>query len=205
VAYKIVSLAHLSAMIVRAYRSVDSSLTDFSYRRLLVPLDGSRRAECVLPPATILASFYDSDVMLAHVVSRPQMICLTPLPRETVQLLDRWANRNRLAATGYLKQLSSRLSVDAWTRLIVDDDVAGALFGLAASESADLVVLSAHGHSGVAAWPYGNTAANFIDRGTTPLLIVQDIAPDHIGRSRAEIAVDEQTGRPLMYATTGKQ
>jgi nucleotide-binding universal stress UspA family protein len=84
VAYKVVSLAYLSVMIVRAYRSVDSSLVDFSYRRLLVPLDGSRRAECVLPLATTLASFYDSDVVLANVVSKPQMICLEPLPREIV-------------------------------------------------------------------------------------------------------------------------
>jgi nucleotide-binding universal stress UspA family protein len=120
-------------------------------------------------------------------------------------LLDRWANRNRLAATGYLEQLSSRLSVDAWARLIVDDDVADALFGLAASESADLVVLSAHGRSGAATWPYGNTTANFIDHSTTPLLIVQDIALNHIRRSQAEIAVDVQTGRPSMYAATGKQ
>jgi hypothetical protein len=53
-------------------------------------------------------------------------------------------------------------------------------------EQIDLVLLSAHGHSGESRWPYGKIALNFIIYGTTPLKIMQDLSPDEINKSLAE-------------------
>ncbi|MEA3398019.1 MAG: universal stress protein [Chloroflexota bacterium] len=47
------------------------------------------------------------------------------------------------------------------------------LHNLVEQVDADLVVLSAHGHSGETRWPYGNVVVSFIGYGATPLLIVQ--------------------------------
>lgn len=93
-----------------------------------------------------------------------------------------------------MKQLQSQLSLDVQTRLLVSDDAAATLHDLVDQENVDLVVLSAHGYSGRTKWPYGSMVVNFIAYGTTPLLIVQDLTPDEVERTQAEVAAREYKG-----------
>ena len=194
VVQKIILSAYVPTMIVRAYQPVASDLTGLSYRRLLVPLDCSQRAECVFPPATTLARFHKSELLLVNVVSRPEMPRRAPLTQEEVELANRITELNQLEAVRYLEQFQSRLSSDVRTRLLVGDDVAATLHDLVDQENIDLVVLSAHGYTGGTKWPYGNLVVNFIAYGTTPLLIVQDLPPHEVERTRAEAAATEYKG-----------
>lgn len=194
VVMKIILRAYLPLMIVRAYQPSIGALTELRYRRLMLPLDCSRRAECVLPPATNLARFYDSELLAVHVVSEPQMPHQAPLTRGESQLLDRIIERNHLAATRYLKQLASRLDVDVQTHLATSNHVAATLHELTDQADVDLVALSAHGYSGVTKWPYGSIVINFIGYGVTPLLIVQDFSSEEIEHTRAEMATREYKG-----------
>jgi len=191
---KIILRVCMPTMIVRAYQSVPGGLTDLRYQRLLVPLDCSQRAECVLPLATTLACFHESQILLTHVVCRPEMVCRALLTQAEIELANRLTERNELEATRYLEQLQSRLPSDVQIRLIVDDSVAGTLHELVKRENVDLVVLSAHGYSGGAKWPYGSVALNFIAYGVTPLLIVQDLSQDELEKTQAEIAAREYRG-----------
>ncbi|KPL15811.1 MAG: hypothetical protein AMJ93_16320 [Anaerolineae bacterium SM23_84] len=183
--------ASISVMIVRAYEPVTSDLTGLRYQRLLVPLDGSQRAECTLPLATTLARIHESQLLLAHVVARPEMPRHAPPTQEDIELANQLTERNRLEASGYLQQLRSRLSLDVQTRLLVSDNAAATLHELVMQENVDLVVLSAHGYSGGTKWPYGSVAVSFIAYGTTPLLIVQDLSQEELERMQAEMAVRE--------------
>jgi nucleotide-binding universal stress UspA family protein len=194
VVQKIILRAYVPTMIVRAYQPVARDLTGLRYRRLLVPLDCSQRAECVLPPATTLARFHKSELLLVHVVSKPEMPRRTPPTQEDIELANRIIERNWLEASRYLKQLQSQLSLDVQTRLLVSDDAAATLHDLVDQENVDLVVLSAHGYSGRTKWPYGSMVVNFIAYGTTPLLIVQDLTPDEVERTQAEVAAREYKG-----------
>ena len=194
VVQKIILRAYVPTMIVRAYQPVTSDLAGLRYRRLLVPLDCSQRAECVLPPATTLARFHKSELLLVNVVSRPEMPRRAPLTQEEVELANRITELNQLEAVRYLEQFQSRLSSDVRTRLLVGDDVAATLHDLVDQENIDLVVLSAHGYTGGTKWPYGNLVVNFIAYGTTPLLIVQDLPPHEVERTRAEAAATEYKG-----------
>ncbi len=194
VVQKIILRAYTPVMIVRAYQPIVSDLTGLRYRRLLVPLDCSQRAECVLPLATALARFHGSQLLLAHVVSRPEMPRRAPPSQEDIELTNQITERNRLEATRYLQQLQSRLSSDVQTHLLVSDNAAATLHELVPQENVDLVVLSAHGYSGVLKWPYGSVAVSFIAYGTTPLLIVQDLSQDELERTQAEMAVREYKG-----------
>ena len=63
-------------------------------------------------------------------------------------------------------------------------------------EMIDLVVLSAHGHSGLTQWPYGGVVISFITFGASPVLIVQDLSRDEIQPGPAEIAAREQGKAP---------
>jgi nucleotide-binding universal stress UspA family protein len=194
VVQKIVLRACIPTMIVRAYQSVAGDLTGLRYRRMLVPLDCSQRAECVLPLATTLARFHESQLLLAHVVRRPEMVRRAPPTQEETKLVNLLTEHNRVEASKYLEQLQSRLSSDVHLRLPIDDNAASTLHEMVKQESIDLVVLSAHGYSGETKWPYGSVTLNFIAYGTTPLLIVQDLSQDELESTQAEMAVREHKG-----------
>jgi nucleotide-binding universal stress UspA family protein len=191
---KIILRACMPTMIVRAYQPATSDLTGLHYRRLLIPLDCSQRAECALSLATTLARFHESQILLAHVVSRPEMVLRAPPTKEDTELANRLTERNRLEAARYLQHLQSRLPLEVQTRLLVSDNAAIALNELVRQEDIDLVVLSAHGSSGATKWPYGSIALNFIAYGTTPLLTVQDLSQDELEKTQAEMAAREYKG-----------
>ena len=166
------------------------------YQRILVPLDGSRRAENVLPMIAHLARFHQSQIHIVFVVTTPEMARQMPPVQEDVDLSNRIVARNREESIRYLEQvqLSSHLDgIAVQTHLLTSDNAPAALHGLVEQEFIDLVALSAHGYSGNNQWPYGNVVNNFILYSKVPLLIVQDLptkeepAPvDRSTRERAE-------------------
>jgi nucleotide-binding universal stress UspA family protein len=198
VVQKIVLRACTSIMVVRAYQPVPPELTDLRYRRLLIPLDGSQRAECVLPQAATLARAHQAQIVLAHVVRRPEMPRRTPPTREDAELADQVVERNRAEAVEYLEQCKSRLPGEVQTRVLVGDHVITALYELIDQEKTDLVFMSAHGYSGQTRWPYGSIVNSFIVYGATPLLIVQDVPADRIQPTPAEVAAKEHGRRETI-------
>lgn len=194
VVMKILLRAYTTVMIVRAYQPAVGDLASLRYRRLLIPLDCSRRAECVLPFAGALARSHGAEVLAAHVVTKPQMVRQASLTREDVDLVDRIVKRNQREATRFLGQLQSRVDVDVQAQVLIGDDAATALHELTEQVEVDLAVLSAHGHSGGTKWPYGSVTLNFIGYGTMPLLIIQDLAPDEIQHTKPETAARERKG-----------
>ena len=188
VVQKIILRAHTSIMIVRAYQPALPDVTGLRYRRLLVPVDGSQRAESVLPMASTLARSHEAQILLAHIVRRPEMPRRTPPTDEDVELADRIVERNRAEAIQYLDQLRSRLSGETQARVLISDHVAATLHELVDQEKIDLVLLTAHGYSALTRWPYGSVVISFITYGTTPLLIVQDLPQGKIEPTVAEVA-----------------
>jgi len=177
VVQKVVFHAYTPTLIVRAYRSNPVDLVDLRYDRILVPIDGSRRAELALPYAATLAEAHDSTLLLTSVVGQPKTPGRLPLTESERSVLDRLMESTREDAADYLRHLTQHFSGNVETRVLLDEDVAYALHTYAEQTEADLVVLSAHGHTGASRWPFGSVALNFIAFGTTPLLIVQDVAP----------------------------
>lgn len=192
---KVVQRANRSAMIVRAYQAIEpETLEAVSYGRLLVPVDGSQRAECALSTAVTLTRFHRAQLLLGHVVARPEMPHRAPLSEDDRALIERLVERSREVIGKYLEQLHARLSVDFDSKLRVDEDVAATLHEMVDEENVDLVVLSAHGFSGKTKWPFGSITTSFIEYGTTPLLIVQDLKPEEVEPSEAERAAEESQG-----------
>ena len=194
VTQKTILSAQTSLLIVRAHAG---ELTEtLVYRNILVPLDGSQRAENVLPTITQLANFHKSQIHLVQVIQTPEMARQMPPVREDIELSNRVVERNREEAERYLEQLKSRSYLEGiivQTHLIASDNAAAALHQLVEQEQIDLVALSAHGYSGNHQWPYGSMVNNFISYGKTSLLIVQDLpsrqeptSPELLSSERAE-------------------
>lgn len=178
---KIILSAQTSLLIVRAHQyagNVDELTEAPVYRNILVPLDGSQRAENVLPIITQLANFHKSQIHLVQAIQAPEMARQMPPARKDIELSNRVVERNREEAERYLEQLKSRSvleGITVQTHLIASDNAAVALHQLAEQEQFDLVALSAHGYSGNHQWPYGSMVNNFILYGKASLLIVQDL------------------------------
>jgi nucleotide-binding universal stress UspA family protein len=178
VTQKIIFSAPTSVLIIRAHQPVTSESIERQYLRMMVPLDGSRRAENVLPMVTLLARFHQSQISIVHVVKTPEMARQMPLAREDVELSEQIVARNREEAIRYLDQVrlhSSLEGMDVQINLLTSDNSAAALHELAEKESIDMVALSAHGYSGNNQWPYGSMVNNFILYSKVPVLIVQDL------------------------------
>ncbi|HSJ52955.1 MAG TPA: universal stress protein, partial [Anaerolineae bacterium] len=79
VVQKVIFRAFVPVLIVRAYKGSSDDITGLRYRRLMLPLDGSPRAEYALPLATTLANAHGSALILAHVVHRPEVPQAIPL------------------------------------------------------------------------------------------------------------------------------
>jgi nucleotide-binding universal stress UspA family protein len=180
VAQKVISRSRRSLMILRGNKQNAAP-----YRRILVPLDGSKRAECVLPVAKTLAEHNGATLILAHVVAQPQMFGGSHELQEAVCEVTR---RNREEGEAYLSQIEAHLDMPCERRLVDACDRIAALHRLADREAADLVLLSAHGHSCRKDQLYGSVAASFAYHGNTSLLLLQDLPPHEIGLSPAERA-----------------
>jgi nucleotide-binding universal stress UspA family protein len=194
VVQKVILRTPTPVMLVRAYICIETDLAEPHYQRLLVPLDGSQRAEYVLPLVTSLAQLHGCSVVLAHVVPRPEVPRRGPLMPDEEALVDRLTELNRQAGARYLEELESRLPVPVESRLHVSDDAAVTLHELVAQEEIDLVLLCAHGHTGESQWPYGGISLNFIVYGTTPLLVVQDLPGGETAGLRADATSSQMKG-----------
>ncbi|MBN2385377.1 MAG: universal stress protein [Anaerolineales bacterium] len=178
---KIILSAPTSVFIVRAHQprgQAGESPETALYQRILVPLDGSQRAENVLPIATQLARMHEAQIHIVQVVQTPEMARQMPLAREDVELSRRVVERNQEEAGRYLEQVKSRSTLEGLsvqTHLLTSDHAAAALHQLGEQEQIDMVTLSAHGYSGSHQWPYGGMVNNFIMYSRVPLLIVQDL------------------------------
>lgn len=189
VVQKVIVRARVSLMIVRAYQPIQPDLAGLRYQRVVVPLDSSPRAESVLPLAAALARTSAAQVLLAHVVQRPQMPRRTPPSHEDSALADHLVERNRVEAEQYLEIVRSQLPPTAVeTRVLISNHVAAALHELIDQENADLVLLSAHGCSSEMRWPYGGLVGGFVAYGASPLIIFQDASAKDVAPTPAEIA-----------------
>ncbi|MEO8392354.1 MAG: universal stress protein [Chloroflexota bacterium] len=172
---QILQRVRISTLIIRTRQPIRENTGALHYQKLLVPLDGSQRAGSALTMAAAFAEAYQSKLLLVHVVSKPEMARYMPLSQADAELVNRFIERNQEEGSKYLEQTQAHLPSNTQTRLLVSDNVAAELQNVSEQEQIDLLVLSAHGYSGEARWPYGSITNRFITNGTIPLLIVQDL------------------------------
>lgn len=192
---KVLLRAYMPVMIIRAYKEDYGSLTGLQYERLLLPLDGSKRAECILPLAKSICREQNSKVFMTHIIEEPNLPRQTPVSDEIIDLVDDLREINIDEAKKYLNQIKDYFSPGNVETIIESSKKPSiAMHNIIDREQIDLVILSAHGHSGESRWPYGKIALNFIVYGTTPIIILQDLSIDEIGKSMAEKFSEQPKG-----------
>jgi len=170
-----------SVLLVPAASVQEPLKGDVAYSRILVLLDGSPRAESGLPLASSIARVHGSELLLLHVVSRPERSCPCPLEEEEQDLEQRLVDRNARAAEVYLESVRGHVAGDGFrvrTLVAVDGDVRGEILRRIAEDHVDLVVFSGHGRGGRAELPFGSVASFLLEHATAPLLVVRERIPE---------------------------
>ncbi len=157
-----------------------------SPKRILVPLDGSRRAETVMPLVLRLAHEHKAEVILVHIVQEPIHTALLHT-KEDNDLLGELAVRLERGAKEYLNELKKTLvhDVDNVRTIITRHaNQQQALLEIAQRESADLVVLSAHGSACDASRSFGTLTSHLLTYSSVPLLVLQDLPDSELSRAQ---------------------
>lgn len=144
------------------------------YRKLLVPLDGSCRAESVLPLASRIARKHCAEIVLAHVV--PKAALVASRAELQSELCTKLEAHNERRARRYLDELRAKLRADGLrvsTIIAPNGDARAALRHLAMQEQIDLIILSSHGQSGLMDMPCGSVTEYLATHAPAPMLIVR--------------------------------
>jgi len=151
------------------------------YNKILVPLDGSARAEDILPHVVELASKYQSTVILMRVVE----IKIGYDGAEFMSMaggaeLAMAIEKDKISTETYLNDIKSRLQargIETKIR-VAFGPVVDAIILEAQQEKADLIAMASHGRTGAACVFYGCVAAGVLHRVDRPLLIVRSQKAD---------------------------
>ncbi|MDX1665087.1 MAG: universal stress protein [Candidatus Promineifilaceae bacterium] len=189
VARKLVLQAETSLMVVPPQDVVGARPPlQAHYRRIMVPLDGARRSEVILPLARALARHFGAELLLVHVL--PPLALFPSLQRRQriVALADDLEQLNEREAYRYLVDLQARLPGASEVRLLKGARPAEALMEVEQEQQIDLVLLNAHGAACAPDRPYGRFVGDYLEHARTPVLVHQDLGRRELSPVKAEEA-----------------
>ncbi len=143
------------------------------FKRILVPLDGSPLAECVLPHIVAMALPLGASVTLLSV-------CEPQAQDQIAQPVNALSWRFRTAeADAYLEKTSARLAEAGLNVELhrLEGRPAEQILSFAHQNDSDLIVLSSHGRSGLSGWNVSSVVQKIIARARVSLMIVRAYRP----------------------------
>jgi nucleotide-binding universal stress UspA family protein len=162
------------------------------YKKVLVPLDGSKLAECALLHAEALATGCDTEeIILVSATERVQGYGAVEGSTEPLvlsgggwlgsiqpplqRLVPKELGKKEKQAQRYLGRIAKKLETKG---IKVRTEVlfwppAEAIASYAEDNGADIIVMSSHGHSGPSRWAHGSVADKVLRASHVPVLIVR--------------------------------
>lgn len=141
------------------------------YRSILVPLDGSRRSERILPHVESLAMRFDAWVLFLQVVE-PVPVLATGM--DASPTIDDSQDRHDRALSylrGWRGEFGAK-GIEAGTA-VEHGPVVQAIISVAEREDVDLIAMASHGRSGLGTVFYGSVTAGVLQRIDRPLLLIR--------------------------------
>jgi nucleotide-binding universal stress UspA family protein len=155
------------------------------FKRILVPLDGSMRAERALGVAARVASGSGGSIVLLQAVGSPSDYGTTlygPYLVRPPGLSEGVLETKRASAKAYMESVSrskTLAGVDVETKVAVGT-AAPTIDDIACEEHADLIVMCSHGDTGFKRWLLGSVAQSLSRHCRVPVLVLhqEGSAPD---------------------------
>lgn len=139
------------------------------YSNILVPLDGSELAECVITHVEALAGDLGNvTITFLYVVQPLDAPMVQPSFRKKIE------SEGKAAAQAYVKKLCSRAAFkDNSSGKVLIGKPADTIVEFAASNKVDLIVMATHGRSGVSEFFYGSVAEKVLHTSKVPIWMVK--------------------------------
>ncbi len=142
------------------------------YHKILVPLDGSKRADRIIPHVEELARRYKAKVIFLQVI---EYKTIPTTEGAFISLSGQEFEEAKKQAEKHLKGLQGEFrekNIESRTHVTYGPVVEG-IITLAAQEGVDLIALASHGRGGLSRVFYGSVAAGLLHRVDRPLLIIR--------------------------------
>jgi nucleotide-binding universal stress UspA family protein len=144
------------------------------YKKILIPLDGSKRAEAILPHVEELAHNFEAQVVFLQVIE-PNYVYTSPPGYTIVNVEEISHEANTKQAESYLAGLAGEFrEKNIKAKSIVENgSVSRTILNVAEREKVDLIAMASHGRSGLSRVFYGSVAASLLHSVDRPLLLVR--------------------------------
>jgi nucleotide-binding universal stress UspA family protein len=141
------------------------------YKKILVPLDGSKTAEGVLSHAKALAYSEGAELILLTVASNPTMDYVFSDPGIAQSAIEEQQTRSKK----YMTEMESQLKAAGFkvSALLREGAVADVILRTAEEINADVIAMSTHGRTGPARWLLGSVADRVVRSSKVPVLLIR--------------------------------
>jgi len=169
-------VVHATATPVFIVRGATAAPVDpITFKRVMVPLDGSPLAAQALPLAADLAARARAELLLLQAIAPIEAFpSIAPIgrpdlmPSEMVRMLRARAAQQLDEQAALLRDRSLPVATH-----VASGHAAEVIIDEAARQSADLIVMATHGYSGIKRWALGSVTDKVLHAATTPLLLVR--------------------------------
>ncbi len=146
------------------------------YKTLVVPLDGSKLAECVLSHVETLAKGCQvENIIFLRVVEPFSRIVAGDYQVFSREQIERINSEMISEAEGYLRELVQSVRYDGvktrWE--VIPGRPTETIAEYATKTNADLIIIATHGRSGVSRWVWGSVADRILRSSCVPVLMVR--------------------------------
>ncbi|HEY78800.1 MAG TPA: universal stress protein [Dehalococcoidia bacterium] len=153
------------------------------YEKVLVPLDGSELAECILPHLESIAKGCGVKSIVFLRAVEPVHLPVGTISdggevfteQDAARVRNQADQANKESAKNYLDQVASRTKYDGVTNYteIVIGKAADSIAEYAARNEVDLIIIATHGRSGISRWALGSVADRVLSSACVPVLMVR--------------------------------
>lgn len=152
---------------------------DKLFKKIMVPLDGSKLSENALVPAVALAQQAQSELILLSVPVMKHVMVMPEYSGYATMLPEQSLEDSRHDFKEYLAHLREKRIPDQVTVHIevVDGDEASVIVDRAFAEQVDLIMMATHGRSGLSRWMMGSVTEKVLQQSPCPVLVVRNDDP----------------------------
>ena len=143
------------------------------YKSILVPLDGSKRAQRILPHVEKLAQRFEAEVIFIRVVE--PLVRTSGTHGSNTEMYINMVDELYKEAKAYLTALKGEFREKGISvkTIVRRGTVVNNIISVSESEDVDLIAMASHGRTGLGRVFYGSVAAGVLHQVDRPLLLIR--------------------------------
>lgn len=175
IAAKVLRASGRPVLLIRAPASSEALKENRLFKKIMLPLDGSKLGEAAIPYAVSLAQMLDAELVLFRAVEPPLSAYTGTHMEISYELMIEYERSLKPTVIEYLERIKSsvkdrNLNVSTVSDLGIPADQ---ILDYAKANDISLITMSTHGRSGIGRWVFGSVTDKVLHAGDTPVLAVR--------------------------------